>query len=333
MCLVPISARGGWLHHLAPGPAERPLVVCTVYDDVIPLFPGYVGSCEEPPRACARVAHVGTGLGIRGPTGSFLRTPTFGVTMSRTFFVGGNWKMNGSVEQYQSLINNLLNAKLDSSVEVVISPPSLYLLPSQKLLEGKNIALGAQNAYFKPSGAFTGEISVAQLKDAGIPWVILGHSERRSIFGESDELVGQKTTAALESGLSVILCVGESLEQREKNESVNVVIHQLETATKDVKDWGKIVIAYEPVWAIGTGKVASAADAQEVCGAIRKTIAEISDQELADSMRILYGGSVNAGNVAEIVAEEDVDGGLVGGASLKADEFAKLCALAANSAA
>ena len=123
--------------------------------------------------------------------------------MSRTFFVGGNWKMNGSVEQYQSLINNLLNAKLDSSVEVVISPPSLYLLPSQKLLEGKNIALGAQNAYFKPSGAFTGEISVAQLKDAGIPWVILGHSERRSIFGESDELVGQKTTAALESGLSV----------------------------------------------------------------------------------------------------------------------------------
>ena len=170
--------------------------------------------------------------------------------MSRTFFVGGNWKMNGSVEQYQSLINNLLNAKLDSSVEVVISPPSLYLLPSQKLLEGKNIALGAQNAYFKPSGAFTGEISVAQLKDAGIPWVILGHSERRSIFGESDELVGQKTTAALESGLSVILCVGESLEQREKNESVNVVIHQLETATKDVKDWGKIVIAYEPVWAL-----------------------------------------------------------------------------------
>ena len=243
--------------------------------------------------------------------------------MSRTFFVGGNWKMNGSVEQYQSLINNLLNAKLDSSVEVVISPPSLYLLPSQKLLEGKNIALGAQNAYFKPSGAFTGEISVAQLKDAAIPWVILGHSERRSIFGESDELVGQKTTAALESGLSVILCVGESLEQREKNESVNVVIHQLETATKDVKDWGKIVIAYEPVWAIGTGKVATAEQAQEVHAAIRQWLAKKADQKVADATRVIYGGSVAAKNCKELASQPDIDGFLVGGASLK-PEFADI---------
>jgi triose-phosphate isomerase len=237
--------------------------------------------------------------------------------MSRTFFVGGNWKMNGSIEQYQSLIKHLLDSSLDSKAEVVIAPPSLYLLPSQKLLEGKQIALGAQNAYNKPSGAFTGEISVAQLKDASIPWVILGHSERRSIFGETDDLVAQKTSAALETGLSVILCVGESLEQREKNESINVVLGQLETATKDVKDWSKIVIAYEPVWAIGTGKVATAEQAQEVHAAIRQWLVKKADQQVSDTLRIIYGGSVAAKNCKELASQPDIDGFLVGGASLK----------------
>lgn len=237
--------------------------------------------------------------------------------MSRTFFVGGNWKMNGSVEQTHSLINHVVNSQLDPNVEVVVVPPSLYLLPALKQLEGQKIAVGAQNAYYKPSGAFTGELSPAMLKDANIPWVILGHSERRSIFGETDELIQKKTSAALETGLSVILCVGESLEQREKNESINVVIGQLEAATKEVKDWSKIVIAYEPVWAIGTGKVATAEQAQEVHSAIRQWLAKKVDQKVADSTRVIYGGSVAAKNCKELASQADIDGFLVGGASLK----------------
>lgn len=236
--------------------------------------------------------------------------------MSRTFFVGGNWKMNGSVEQYRSLIQHLVSAKLDDKAEVVISPPALYLLPSKELVANSRIELGAQNAYFKPSGAFTGEISVAQLKDAQIPWVILGHSERRAIFGETDELVGEKTKAALEAGLKVILCVGETLEQREKNESINVVIRQLETATKGISDWNNVVIAYEPVWAIGTGKVATEAQAQEVHAAIREWLGKVNPQ-VAASLRIIYGGSVAAKNSRQLAEQKDIDGFLVGGASLK----------------
>ena len=236
--------------------------------------------------------------------------------MSRTFFVGGNWKMNGSVEQYRSLIQHLVSAKLDDKAEVVISPPALYLLPSKELVANSRIELGAQNAYFKPSGAFTGEISVAQLKDAQIPWVILGHSERRAIFGETDELVGEKTKAALEAGLKVILCVGETLEQREKNESINVVIRQLETATKGISDWNNVVIAYEPVWAIGTGKVATEAQAQEVHAAIHEWLGKVNPQ-VAASLRIIYGGSVAAKNSRQLAEQKDIDGFLVGGASLK----------------
>ncbi|WFD34973.1 triose-phosphate isomerase [Malassezia cuniculi] len=237
--------------------------------------------------------------------------------MSRTFFVGGNWKMNGSVEQYRSLIKHLVEAKLDEKAEVVISPPALYLLPSKELVANSPIELSAQNAYFKPSGAFTGEISVAQLKDAGIPWVILGHSERRSIFGESDELIAEKTKAALEAGLKVILCVGETLEQREKNESIDVVIRQLETATKGLSSWDNIVIAYEPVWAIGTGKVATEAQAQEVHAAIREWLGKAVDSQTASSVRIIYGGSVAAKNSRQLAEQKDIDGFLVGGASLK----------------
>lgn len=199
----------------------------------------------------------------------------------------------------------------------MIAPPALYLLPSKPLVNGKKISLSAQNAYYKPSGAFTGEISVAQLKDAEIPWVILGHSERRSIFGEQDDLIGQKTIAALESDLSVILCVGETLEQREKNESIDVVIRQLEAATKDVKDWSKIVIAYEPVWAIGTGKVATAEQAQEVHAAIRQWLGRAHGDKVSEGVRVIYGGSVAAKNCKELASQPDIDGFLVGGASLK----------------
>ena len=237
--------------------------------------------------------------------------------MSRTFFVGGNWKMNGSIEQTQSLLQHLLGAQLDSNTEVVVAPPALYLLSAQELVKGKNVAVSAQNAYYKPSGAFTGEISVAQLKDAQIPWVILGHSERRQIFGESSELIGQKTTAAIENGLSVILCVGETLEQREKGETNQVVLDQLQTGTKDVKDWSKIVIAYEPVWAIGTGKVATAEQAQEVHAAIREWLGKSVSDEAAKSTRIIYGCSVAAKNCKELATQPDIDGFRVGGASLK----------------
>ncbi|KAI3624117.1 triose-phosphate isomerase [Malassezia furfur] len=236
----------------------------------------------------------------------------------RKFFVGGNWKMNGSMSQYKSLITDLQNAKLDPNTQVVIAPPALYLLPAKDLLKDSGkMELSAQDAYHKPSGAFTGEISSAQLKDAGIPWVILGHSERRTLFHETNEDVATKTKAALENDLNVILCVGETLEQREKNESINVVISQVEAAAKNISDWSKVVIAYEPVWAIGTGKVATAEQAEEVHKAIRDWLAKSISADVAKSERIIYGGSVNGKNAKELASQPDIDGFLVGGASLK----------------
>lgn len=165
--------------------------------------------------------------------------------------------MNGTIESGKKLVESIKSAKLDESVEVVVAPPALHLLPVQEALKGSQIAVAGQNAYHKVSGAFTGEVSVSQLADAKIPWVIIGHSERRTLFHETDEEVAEKTKAALEHDISVILCVGETLEQREKNESIDVVVRQLNAVLKSVKDWTKIVVAYEPVWAIGTGKVAS----------------------------------------------------------------------------
>lgn len=201
---------------------------------------------------------------------------------------------------------------------MVVAPPALYLLPSKDLLQGnQKIVLGAQDAYHKPSGAFTGEISLAQLKDAGIPWVILGHSERRTIFGESDEEVSNKTKAALENDLNVILCVGETLDQREKGDSIKVVLGQLEAAAKSINDWNRVVIAYEPVWAIGTGKVATAEQAQEVHKAIREWLGKTAGQATGDKVRVIYGGSVNGKNAKELASQPDIDGFLVGGASLK----------------
>ncbi len=198
-----------------------------------------------------------------------------------------------------------------------MAPPALHLLTVQDQLKGTNVAVSAQNAYHKPSGAFTGEISVSQIKDASIPWVILGHSERRTLFHESDANVAEKTSAALESGLSVILCIGETLEQREANQTVDVVVRQLNAVAEVVKDWSKIVVAYEPVWAIGTGKVATSEQAQEVHAAIRKWAAEKLGDSTAEGLRIIYGGSVAAKNCKELAQQKDIDGFLVGGASLK----------------
>lgn len=219
---------------------------------------------------------------------------------SRKFFVGGNWKMNGTLESGQKLIKEIRDAKLDSNVEVVVAPPALHLLPVQDALKGSNIQVSGQNAYNKPSGAFTGEVSVSQLQDAGIPWVIIGHSERRTLFGETDQIVADKTKAALDHQLSVILCVGETLDQREKNESIDVVVRQLDAVHKQVQDWSKIVVAYEPVWAIGTGKVATPEQAEEVHAAIYKWADSKLGKDQSDKLRVIYGGSVAGKNCKEL---------------------------------
>jgi triosephosphate isomerase (TIM) len=200
--------------------------------------------------------------------------------------------------------------------EVVISPPAIYLLLAREHLR-KEIEVAAQNVFDRPDGAFTGEISVSQLKDSGITWTIIGHSERRTILQEDDAFVAKKTKAALDGGIGVILCCGESLEQREAGTTVDVVTKQLDAVAEVVKDWSSIVVAYEPIWAIGTGKVATTEQAQEVHAAIRKWLAKGVSQEAADKTRILYGGSVNDKNCGELAKQPDIDGFLVGGASLK----------------
>ncbi|KDQ16852.1 hypothetical protein BOTBODRAFT_156838 [Botryobasidium botryosum FD-172 SS1] len=250
--------------------------------------------------------------------------------MPRQFFVGGNFKMNGSLESISKIVTTLNEGNITAPTEVVIAPPSLYLLSVKDKIR-KEIAVSAQNSYIIASGAFTGEISPHQLKDAGIPWVIIGHSERRTLFGDTDKLVAQKTKTALDAGLSVILCIGETLEERESNKTIAVVEKQLAAVKAEISDWKNVVIAYEPVWAIGTGKVATSAQAQEVHHALRGWLSKEIGQDVAQSTRIIYGGSVSAKNSKElgehlshvfqlvrmIAAQPDVDGFLVGGASLK----------------
>lgn len=239
--------------------------------------------------------------------------------MSRQFFVGGNFKMNPATqEQKRSLVKVLNEATIDPSVEVVLAPPAIYLLTLKEILR-KDIKIAAQNCYVKASGAFTGEISPAQLVDADIPYVVLGHSERRTLFHETSALVAQKTRVAIDTGLSVILCVGETLEEREAGRTAQVVEEQLKPVIELLtpKDWSKVVIAYEPVWAIGTGKVATSAQAQEAHANIRSFLGKAVSAAVAESTRIIYGGSVTASNCKELATQPDVDGFLVGGASLK----------------
>ncbi|XP_034400808.1 triosephosphate isomerase A [Cyclopterus lumpus] len=234
----------------------------------------------------------------------------------RSFFVGGNWKMNGDKESLERLMCTLNTASLDDRTEVVCGAPSIYLDLVRSGLDLR-IGVAAQNCYKEAKGAFTGEISPAMIKDCGADWVILGHSERRHVFGESDELIGQKVAHALASGLAVIACVGEKLEEREAGTTEEVVYAQTKVVAENVTDWGKVVLAYEPVWAIGTGKTASPEQAQEVHEKLRAWLrANVSD-DVADSVRIIYGGSVTATNCRELASQGDVDGFLVGGASLK----------------
>jgi len=236
--------------------------------------------------------------------------------MARQFVVAANHKMNGTIASVRSIAQMLNSAKLDPDVEVIVAPPALYLLLTREHIK-KGIEVAAQNVFDKPDGAYTGEISVAQLKDSGITWAILGHSERRQILHESDAFIANKTKAAINGGLGVILCCGESLEQREAGDTVDVVSKQLKAVIDEVKDWSKIIVAYEPIWAIGTGKVATTEQAQEVHAALRKFLAKELSPEAAESTRILYGGSVNEKNCSELAKQADIDGFLVGGASLK----------------
>ncbi|SAL94924.1 hypothetical protein [Absidia glauca] len=239
---------------------------------------------------------------------------------SRDFFIGGNWKMNGSVEQVKTLVEGLNKINVPAKTEVVVAPPALYIDRVRANLK-KEIGVAAQNSYVKASGAYTGEISPEQLKDLGIDWVILGHSERREYFAESDKFVGEKTAHALKAGVSVIACIGEKLEEREKNITNEVVTRQLKGVADEIKDWTNVVVAYEPVWAIGTGKVATPEQAEEVHVTLRNWLASNVSKEVADSVRIIYGGSVNAKNAAELATKPNIDGFLVGGASLKPEDF------------
>lgn len=257
--------------------------------------------------------------------------------MARKPLIAGNWKMNLNHLEAISLVQKIafsLPEKYFDKVDVTVIPPFTDIRSVQTLIEGDKLLLtyGAQDVSAEDSGAFTGEISGSMLAKLGCTFVVVGHSERRTLHSEDDAVVLAKTKAALKNGLTPIVCIGEGLNIREAGEHVAYNVAQLRgsLAGLSADDIAKVVIAYEPVWAIGTGRVASASDAQEVCGAIREELKELASAEVAAGVRVLYGGSVNAKNVGEIVGQPDVDGALVGGASLKADEFATLSAIAAG---
>ncbi len=241
--------------------------------------------------------------------------------MSRKKIIAGNWKMNMTPSEAVALIDTLKPLVANAEADVVFCVPAIDIIPAMEAAKGTNIQIGAENMYFEEKGAYTGEISPVMLKDAGVKYVIIGHSERREYFAESDETVNKKVLKAFEHGLTPIICCGETLTQREQGITIDWIRQQIKIAFLGVTaDQAKAaVIAYEPIWAIGTGKTATSDQAEEVCGAIRACIAEIYDDATAAEIRIQYGGSVNAGNAAELFAKPDIDGGLVGGASLKPD--------------
>jgi triosephosphate isomerase len=245
----------------------------------------------------------------------------------RTQLVAGNWKMNGSLASNQELLQALVPALAPlGGAQYAVSVPYPYLAQAQRALRGSNIALGAQDVCQFDAGAYTGGVSAAMLADFGCRYVIVGHSERRSVFGETDDIVAAKFAAAQKGLLTPVLCVGETLKERESGVTEAVVARQLDAVTKHcgVAALGKSVIAYEPVWAIGTGKTASPQQAQAVHAFIRGRVAG-TDRQLAEGLQLLYGGSVKGTNAAELFAMPDIDGGLIGGASLSADEFAVIC--------
>ena len=245
--------------------------------------------------------------------------------MSRKKIIAGNWKMNMTPSEAVALINTLKPLVQNDEVDVLLCVPAIDIIPAMEAAKGTNIQIGAENMYFEEKGAYTGEISPNMLVDAGVKYVIIGHSERREYFAETNETVNKKVLKAFEHGITPIICCGESLTQREQGITIDWIRQQIKIAFLNVTaDQAKTaVIAYEPIWAIGTGKTATSDQAEEVCGAIRACIKEVYGEATAEAVRIQYGGSVNAGNAAELFAKPDIDGGLVGGASLKAD-FGKI---------
>lgn len=257
--------------------------------------------------------------------------------MARNTFIAGNWKMNQNHLEAIALVQKIafsLPAKYFDKVEVAVLTPFTAIRSVQTLIDGDKLLLGygAQDVSPYDAGAYTGDVSAPMLAKLGCSYVTVGHSERREHHHETDELVGKKVRAALKHGIVPILCVGERLEVRESGEHVGHCTSQLMAALNGLKreQVRAIVIAYEPVWAIGTGRVATPADAEDVCAALRRTLADKYGTEVSDDVRVLYGGSVKSGNIVELMACENIDGGLVGGASLDAEEFTKLCALAAG---
>ena len=245
--------------------------------------------------------------------------------MARKKIIAGNWKMNMTPSEAVELVNTLKPLVANDEVDVVFCVPAIDIIPAMEAAKGTNIQIGAENMYFEEKGAFTGEISPNMLVDAGVKYVIIGHSERREYFAETDETVNKKVLKAFEHGLTPIICCGESLTQREQGITIDWIRQQIKIAFLNVtaEQAKTAVIAYEPIWAIGTGKTATTEQAQEVCADIRKCIAEIYDDATAAEIRIQYGGSVNAATAPDLFAQADIDGGLVGGASLKPD-FGKI---------
>ena len=244
----------------------------------------------------------------------------------RTPIIAGNWKMHNTLAESAALIEALKTAGNKNNVEVIVAPSFTSLAKVAELAKGSHIQVSCQDVHWEDKGAFTSAVSPVQAKDAGATHAILGHSERRSVFGDTDEILNKKVAAALRHGLTIIFCVGETLQEREANETIAVINGQLENGLKgySAEDLKGMVIAYEPVWAIGTGKTATPEQAQEVHAAIRQFLADKYGKEYADATRILYGGSVKDSNVDEIMAQPDVDGALVGGQALLADKFARI---------
>ena len=243
---------------------------------------------------------------------------------SRKYIIGGNWKSNGSVDFVRTQCTEVLNTMSfdQSKLDVVVAPVFIHIASAKAMLN-ESVSVAAQNVSAHKNGAFTGEVSADQVKDFGVNWAIIGHSERRSLFGETNEVVATKLTRAQEAGLNTILCIGEQLAEREAGTTNDVLKEQLDAVKLAVSDWSRVVIAYEPVWAIGTGKVATPEQAQETHAYVRSWLTDNISADVAAATRIQYGGSANAGNAATLIAQPDIDGFLVGGASLK-PEFAKI---------
>ena len=244
----------------------------------------------------------------------------------RKILIAGNWKMNKTVSETVTLVEEITKKVTEPNCDVVICVPYTSISDAVKLTKGTPVKVGAQNMHFLDNGAYTGEISADMLLELGVTYVIIGHSERREYYNETDETVNKKVLKAIEKNLISIVCVGETLELRENNETLGLVKGQVEKALKDVsiEDIKKVVFAYEPIWAIGTGKTATCEQANEVCKYIRECVKDLYNEEIANEIKILYGGSMNVKNADELLKEPDIDGGLIGGASLKSEDFSNI---------